>query len=105
MTLQVQPYSRFVTTPTVVQNGEEVWGSWDRPNSLRGKLDASQQIAISVSSDRAGRPDLISLDLYGTTQLDWLLIAFNDALEAFNWPRAGVVIKAPVRDLVLGEVI
>jgi len=52
-----------------------------------------------------GRPDLIAYDLYGSTELDWLLIAFNDAFNVFNWPRAGDVINAPIPDIVLGEVL
>lgn len=105
MTLQASSYSRFQATETVIQDGEEVWGAWKSPSFLALDLPQGQQQAIRVNSDRAGRPDLISFDIYGTTKLDWLLIAFNDAYGVFNWPRAGTVITAPTPDIVLGEVL
>ena len=105
MTLFADTYSRFQTTKTTLQDGEEVWGTWDRQSFLSGDIPQDQQQSIMVVSDRAGRPDLISFDLYGTTRLDWLLIAFNDAYGVFNWPRTGTVITAPITDIVLGEVL
>ena len=105
MTLEASTHSRLKSTPTVILNGEEVWGTWDKPVFLRQEVPESQQLSIRVNSDRACRPDLIANDIYGTTRLDWVLIAFNDALEALNWPRTGTVIKAPIPDIVYGEVL
>lgn len=105
MTLQANSYSRFQTTETVLQDGEEVWGTWNQPSFLAKEVPRDRQTAIKITSDRAGRPDLIAQDLYGTTKLDWLLIAFNDAHGVFNWPRTGTVITAPIVDIVLGEVL
>lgn len=105
MALTANTYSRFRETDTVFQDGEEVWGTWKQPSFIANELPQNRQIAVKVGSDRAGRPDLISYDLYGTTKLDWLLIAFNDAAVVFNWPRSGTVINAPIADIVLGEVL
>ena len=105
MTLKANSYSRFQGTPTILQDGEEVWGTWRKQSFLAKPLPQSQQTAYRVGSDKAGRPDLISIELYGTTKLDWLLIAFNDAFEVFNWPRSGTVITAPSVNRILGEVL
>lgn len=105
MTLKADSYSRFQLTETIVQDGEEIWGVWKRPSFLASDLPTEQRQAVKINSDRAGRPDLISQDLYGTTKLDWLLIAFNDAFDVFNWPRVGTVITAPIAGIVLGEVL
>jgi len=105
MALSTNVYSRFRTTRTVLQDGEEVWGTWNRPNLLKGEIPQNQRAVIKVGSDRAGRPDLISLDVYGTTKLDWLLIAANNATDVFNWPRSGTVIIVPPADIVLGDVL
>ena len=104
MTLSAAAYSRFSTTQTVLQNGEEVWGTWNQPSFLK-QLPQDQRIVVKIDNRRAGRPDLISLDLYGTTKLDWVLIAANNAIAVFNWPRSGTVITAPFADIVLGEVL
>ena len=82
-----------------------MWGTWDRPSFIVNTIPQSQRIAVRVNNNRAGRPDLISRDIYGTTKLDWLLIAFNDAFDVFNWPRSGTVITAPSSEIVLGEVL
>jgi len=105
MTLFANTYSRFQSTRTVLQDGEEVWGAWNQPFFIAEKLPQNQQMAVRIGSDREGRPDLISQDLYGTTKLDWMLIAFNNAIAVFNWPRSGTVISAPLSDIVLGEVL
>jgi len=105
MTLKANSYSRFRDTPTILQDGEEVWGTWHKQSFLTKQLPQSQQTAYRVGNDKEGRPDLIAQELYGTSKLDWLLIAHNDALDVFNWPRAGTVITAPITSVVLGEVL
>jgi hypothetical protein len=56
-----------------------------------------------VGPSTAGKPDRIALEVYGTTKLDWLIIAFNNQVNPFGWPKAGSVIKLPIPDLVFGE--
>jgi len=103
MALQTDPFSRFNRTETVFLGGHEVFGRWRLPDVLKNEQNADRITHYQVRAGRQGRPDLISRDIYGTTHLDWLIIAFNDATDVLNWPRVGTVIKLPARALVIGE--
>jgi hypothetical protein len=48
-----------------------------------------------------GRPDLISYMLYKTPRYDWVLIAFNNAVDTLNWPPTGLQIKYPVKSVIV----
>lgn len=103
MPLQTDADSRFYKTQTVVFDGEEVFGKWDSPSFVGRNLRDGEYTPYQVDNAREGRPDMISNEVYGTTQLDWVLIAANGARGALNWPRAGDVIKVPIVDLVSSE--
>ncbi len=105
MTLRVDDFSKYRETDTILQDGEEVFGRWVEPDLLVRELGEDQFQVFVVNNTRAGRPDLIALEFYGTTQLDWFLIAFNKQRDVFNWPRAGDVIKIPIPSLVISELL
>lgn len=104
MSLELDMYSRFQETETTVFGGHEVFGRWKRPQLLQA-LRPNQVSYYKVLSNRAGRPDEISRDFYGTTLLDWLIIAYNDAVQVLNWPESGTVIKIPNRTVVFSELV
>jgi hypothetical protein len=103
MALSLDPFSRFKNTQTVLFQGEEVHGKWVPPTVLTNGVSKGQARKIVVGANRAGRPDRISLDEYGTSKLDWFLIAFNNAREALNWPRAGDVISIPSKESISSD--
>ena len=52
-----------------------------------------------IKEDDVGRPDVISLKLYGTIDFWWLLMKFNRVDDVWNELYIGQVIKVPdVRD-------
>lgn len=102
MPLEVGSFSRFKNTETVLFQEEEVFGKWVPPAALASISD-DQIKRIIVPAEREGRPDRIADDEYGSTELDWLLIAFNNARGALNWPRAGDVISIPAIDAIASD--
>lgn len=100
MSLDVGFYSRFKNTESLIFDGVETFGVWNQPNFM-ANVDDRFVINFPVSSEFEGRPDLISLRFYGTTLLDWVVIGFNAPRDVFNWPRAGVTIRIPSRNVVM----
>lgn len=103
MPLATNDFTRFLDTQTILFNGVETFGKWQRPSILKRQLDESEIQYIAVTNANQGRPDLISLELYGTTFLDWLIIAFNNPRSTLNWPRTGDVIVVPRQAIALAE--
>lgn len=106
--MQLDQGSRFQGTPTVLlmtTNGQlvETMGVWKRPAFLRIRPNPDQIGTYQVQTGRVGRPDLIAAELYGSAFLDWILIAFNQAMDVLNWPQAGMIIEYPLPRLIFAE--
>jgi hypothetical protein len=97
--------SRFKNTEIIRINGHIAPALMNKFDFLqRDKLADDQILKIEVLGNRAGRPDLISQDIYGTTLFKWVLLLFNDVTNPFNgWPFANTAIEAPSRDAVWRE--
>jgi hypothetical protein len=99
-------YSRFNNTKRALFEGNEVYGTWNRPRWLLVKPPESEILTYLVSARFEGRPDLISNALYGTTSMDWVIVSFNlqfynHSEEVFGWPKAGTTIWYPTRASVM----
>jgi hypothetical protein len=95
-------YSRFNQTQRVLYDGQETLGMWVNPITDQLVNTAGKYV---VANRYEGRPDLIAYEAYGSSSLDWLLIAVNKATGALNWPRAGDVILIPQQSLIASELI
>lgn len=109
MALTSDPSSRFQLTPSVIvdgPNGEKVetFGIWVRPRFLQVRPSNENIGKYAVDAGHAGRPDKISAQIYGTSLYDWILVAFNNAFETSNWPKAGTTIEYPLPQIVFTEV-
>lgn len=100
--IKLTDFSRFRKTDMVIVDGVETFGVWTQPSYLITRPDEQYIGKFKVTSQYAGRPDLISHMLYGTPSLDWVLIAFND-VTSLNWPETGVIIEYPSDSLVFPE--
>lgn len=105
MALSRDPFSRFFGTDTTIFHDEEIYGKWNPPEIVKNNKNDSRTYVLVVDKSLEGRPDLISDRYYGTTKLDWLIIAFNNARQALNWPRVGEVIRVPHEDIATEELI
>lgn len=105
MTQIIEDFSRFSRTEMVIVDGKETFGRWSSYSFLKER-PAEENIEIfKVTSAVEGRPDLISNQVYGTPLLDWVLIAFNNARGALNWPKTGDLVEYPVESIVVPEVL
>lgn len=94
--------SRFKITPIITYDNNIMPSMMKKFDFLKN-LDEDQILSIAIDGTRAGRPDLIANDLYGTSLYKWVLILFNNVTNPLNWPENGTVIKAPTNDAVWGE--
>lgn len=110
MPIRTDSYSRFATTPTETYDhrtmgSHEVYGKWRKPSILTRPVSDSELVRYVVPKNREGRPDLIANDFYGVSELDWVIIAFNNALDVFNWPTAGQIVIIPQSSRVAAELL
>lgn len=98
-------FSRFKKTAQLIVDGKETFGRWVEPSFLKERPADEDIRVFRVTSQLEGRPDLISHQVYGTSQLDWVLIAFNGVRNALNWPMAGDVIEYPSDNVVLPQIL
>ncbi len=99
----LREFSRFSTTPTTIFDGRETYGPWVSYDFLKTRPKDDDIRVYTVTSAMEGRPDLIANAVYGTPALFWVLIAFNKAMGAINWPRSGDVIEYPSESIVIPE--
>jgi hypothetical protein len=97
-------YSRFNLTPKITYDDKITYGKWKQYKFLTDKIPESSTGVYVVTANTAGRPDLIAGQLYGTTELDWVLLAFNNVRNPMNWPAVGELIRYPVDSIVIQEV-
>ncbi len=100
MSFDLEYFSRFKETSPIRFNDLDTYGAWVKPEFLVRTLNDNEISKYPVTSEYEGRPDKISHLFYSTTLLDWVIIAFNDASDTLNWPRAGTVINIPKRDSI-----
>ena len=98
-------FLRLFNTDLVMTKGELTYGAWATPSFIKTRPSDNQIRTFKVTSALEGRPNLISLQLYGTEHLFWVLIAFNNARGVLNWPRSGDVIEYPLDSIVLPELL
>lgn len=105
MAIQLDINSRFQFTPPILFDGVETFDFWVKPSFIRDRPDESLILRFFVSATEEGRPDIIANIVYGDSLLDWVVIAFNNPREIFNWPPAGIVIELPSQSLIVRELI
>jgi len=101
----IDDFSRFKNTESIIVDGKETFGRWKQFSFLTERPSDELIGVFQVTSATEGRPDLISLAVYGTVYLDWVIIAFNKVYETLNWPRAGDAIEYPFDTVVFPELL
>jgi len=108
MPIKLPSFSRLKETQAIITESDgdrvETFGLWKEPSFLTQKLDPQLEVIhIRVDSRRAGRPDLIANDVYGSPSYFWVLLAYNKPQEIFGWPKNGTVVLAPTAQIVLSS--
>lgn len=91
--------SRYIKTDIVNFNEFNSYGLFEPPLWIQSITDADL-VNFSVTNDLAGRADLISERLYGTTRMYWVLVYINKPLDPTNWPKSGELILTPKTEIV-----
>lgn len=95
--------TRYVQGGTTTVSKKAV-GWWERDNTLNEPAaDDIEIVALPMLYD--GRPDLLSYDLYGNNNLEWIILQFNNIVDINEEFVAGANIKAPSRSRVLGAIL
>ena len=88
--------SRFKNTQIIKTDDGKITPALMKRFDFLDNLPDSDLLTIEVTGRYAGRPDLISNRLYGTTRYKWILFLFNNVTNPFDgWPKAGTAIKVP----------
>ena len=97
--------TRFKDTPTVIFQDQEMPGHWVLPDILKRVLTDVEVTYYRVTNSTAGKPATIAHEVYGNSQLDWLVIAASQATQVFGWPIAGTLLRLPSSTLVYAELL
>jgi hypothetical protein len=98
-------FSRFQTTESILVEGKKTFGAWNSPDFIKKRPDKESILTYHVTSKTEGRPDLISNIVYGTSDLFWVIIAFNKPRNTLNWPKTGSTIEYPAQSVVMSELL
>lgn len=70
-----------------------VIGWWERELSL--SKDANSDIEFRIPPEYAGRPDLISFEVYGSAEYSWVVLQKNSIVDIIDELKTGTVIRLP----------
>jgi len=68
-------------------------GWWEKREDI--PVDQLDDIPFSITSNYARRPDKIAFDIYGRSDLTWLVLEYNNIVDLNTELVAGVIIKLP----------
>ena len=102
MPIELITNGRFNQSEPVVKNGQLTYGLWAKQDFLKEQAD--DDIIYIVDNTKAGRIDLIANDVYGTTDLYWIIPAAMHQINFANWPTTGTVLRLPSISRVFAEV-
>ena len=98
MPINIVRNARFNDSMPIIVDGKETFGMWKKQAFLSEPYE--ETVDYVVDNTRAGRPDLISNDVYGTSDLYWVVIAAMRPMVTTNWPSTGDVLHLPSSDEV-----
>lgn len=89
-------YSRYVQGGTSTLSGNKVaW--WERREMVAGDINEER---YTITSTTAGRPDLVANLFYGSTELEWVVLQYNNIVDILEEFVAGKSIRLPSRNFV-----
>lgn len=95
--------TRFVQGGTTTVNKKSV-GWWERDVKLLERAD-DDIIIYSLPAVFAGRPDLISFDLYGSNNLEWVILQYNNVVDINEEIVAGARLVVPSRERLFSSIL
>lgn len=95
--------TRYVQGGTTTVNKKSV-GWWERDVNLLTMAD-DDIIIEGLPATYDGRPDLLSFDLYGSNNLEWVILQFNSIVDINEEFVTGAKIKAPSRTRLFSSIL
>lgn len=94
-------YSRVLQGGTSDISGDKIsW--WERKNINAADANVFN---YTITPKTAGRPDTVAYDIYGTTELEWVVLQYNNIVDVSEEFVAGKVIKLPTQQYLLSAIM
>lgn len=90
--------SRLVKGGKTEVSGNKL-GWWERKNE-NFQPSINDELTYTIPIDYQFRPDLIAFLMYGTTELEWVILQYNNIVDIIEQFAAGREIKLPSPDYV-----
>lgn len=88
--------SRFVQGGNVVVKSKKL-GWWERSKTFT--IPSGDDLVIeSLPAVYSGRPDLLSFDMYGDNNLEWVILQYNNIVDINEEFVTGATIYIPNKD-------
>lgn len=95
--------TRYVQGGATTVNKKSV-GWWERDENL--SVTADDDVVInSLPATYNGRPDLLSFDLYGSNNLEWVILQYNSIVDINEEFVTGAKITAPSRTRLFSSIL
>lgn len=104
MSLRPTTYSRYrYTTPIITEDGIETYGLAVPHQFLKKETLLPEQILQTkpITSELAGKLDLLAEEIYGKNELFWVFLMFNNIENPLTYPEIGIIVQYPSPDIVL----
>ena len=95
--------TRYVQGGTTTVHKKSV-GWWERSATLIERA-ADDITILSLPALYDGRPDLLSFDMYGSNNLEWLILQFNSIVDINEEFVTGATITLPSHTRVFSSIL
>jgi len=93
-------FSRYLQGGTSTMSGDKIaW--WERTDIPKPAID---DIPITIDAVYAKRPDLVAFDYYGTTELEWVILQYNNIVDIMEEFTYGTKIVIPSNSRVRNSI-
>lgn len=89
-------YSRYLQGGVSTVSGDKI-GYWEKADIAKGAPDDQP---FEVTNLEMYRPDLVAKMFYGTTELEWLVLQYNDIVDIQEEFGVGAKLMLPSRSRV-----
>jgi len=87
----------------ITQQLQKRLGWWERDTNF--SQERVDDIIFVIDPQTAGRPDLISFSIYGTSMYDWIVLQYNNVVDIQEELVVGKTIRAPTLRVINSSII
>jgi hypothetical protein len=94
-------FSRYVQGGTSFLSGDKV-GWWERRNIHD---ENSTDFDYKISNLTAGHPDRVAAIFFGNTELEWVILQYNNIVDVNEEFTLGTIIKIPNANFISSNIV